>query len=173
MLKSLVGSASERILQDARPDHTLDRSEELIRHNRSTAKGRGRQRRRVFARVAEALRAGGPKSTPTTKGSSASSAVLEQIDMFQRFEHVQGTGGFPPKPAPDVIYPALVALGAQPEKLSLRAGLPADIEAGGRARVEVYAARHGCATLLERVRFGPDYRVNDLPKLATVAANAS
>jgi len=31
---------------------------------------------------------GGPKSTPATIGSSASSAILEQVDMFQHFEHV-------------------------------------------------------------------------------------
>jgi hypothetical protein len=83
----LVGSVS---VQDALPDYTLDRSEELIRHIRSPVNlGGARQRRRVVARVAEALAAiSGPKSTPATIGSSASSAILERVDMFRHFEHV-------------------------------------------------------------------------------------
>ena len=52
----------------------------------------------------EALAAlGGRKSTATTKGTPTTRAVLEQFGLIQYFDHVQGTDGFPYKPAPDVI----------------------------------------------------------------------
>jgi phosphoglycolate phosphatase len=63
--------------------------------------------------------------------------------MFQHFEHVPSTDGFPSKPAPEHLFTALVALGAQPARKIVvvrERGLPTDIEAGGRARVELCTA---------------------------------
>jgi phosphoglycolate phosphatase-like HAD superfamily hydrolase len=109
-----------------------------------------------------------------TKISSASSAVLEQVDMFQRFEHVQGTDGFPSKPAPDVIFTLRSWRWVQhPKNCLFERNSPADIEAGGRARIETRAPAYGCATLFEGLRFEPDYWINDLAEWARVAANAS
>ena len=70
----------------------------------------------AFPGVAEALAAlPGKKSTATTKGTPTTRAVLEQFGLLPYFDHVQGTDGFPCKPAPDVILTSLAALGAQPE----------------------------------------------------------
>ena len=85
---------------------------------------------------------GGPKAAPATIGSSASSAILEQVDMFQHFEHVLTKRGrfSAASRRPNVIFTALLALGAQPKNCLCERGLPTDIEAGGRARVELCAA---------------------------------
>ena len=58
----------------------------------------------VFPGVAEALASlGGRKSTATTKGTPTTRLVLEKFGLIRHFDHVQGTDGFPSKPAPDVI----------------------------------------------------------------------
>src|SRR6185295_18648544 len=69
--------------------------------------------------VAEGLATlGGRKGTATTKGSPTTRAVLEQFGLIQHFHHVQGTDGFPSKPAPDVLFTALAAMGARPSRRS-------------------------------------------------------
>ena len=42
--------------------------------------------------------------------------MLEQFGLLRYFDHVQGTDGFPCKPAPDVILHAMEALGGKPEE---------------------------------------------------------
>ena len=86
---------------------------------------------------------GGRKATATTKGSPTTRAVLEQFGLIQYFDHVQGTDGFPCKPAPDVVLAALAALGARPEDCLFVGDSPADMEAGRRAGVR--PARCGMA----------------------------
>ena len=62
--------------------------------------------------------------------------------MFQHFEHVLTKRGrfSAASRRPNVIFTALLALGAQPKNCLCERGLPTDIEAGGRARVELCAA---------------------------------
>ena len=86
---------------------------------------------------------GGRKGTATTKGTPTTRAVLEQFGLLQYFDHVQGTDGFPAKPAPDVIFTALAALGAQPGDCLLVGDSAADMEAGQRAGVKTCAVRYG------------------------------
>jgi len=40
--------------------------------------------------------------------------ILERFGLLSFFDHVQGTDGFPPKPAPDVIQASLRVFGAAP-----------------------------------------------------------
>jgi HAD superfamily hydrolase (TIGR01509 family) len=118
--------------------------------------------------VVEALEAlGGRKSTATTKASATARAVLEQFGLLPYFEHVQGTDGFPYKPAPDVIHAALEALGARPEECLFVGDAPADMEAGRRAGVRICAVRYGYGDPAALARWQPDYWVGDLRELVS------
>ncbi len=121
---------------------------------------------RVFPGVAEGLAAlGGRKSTATTKGSVTTRAVLDQFGLLPHFDHVQGTDGFPCKPAPDVIFTALNALAAKPEDCLFVGDSPADMEAGRAAGVKICAVRYGYGNVNELARFKPDYWIDDLREL--------
>jgi phosphoglycolate phosphatase len=108
---------------------------------------------------------GGRKSTATTKGTPTTRIVLEQFGFLPHFEHVQGTDGFPAKPAPDVLWAALKALDAKPEDCLFVGDSPADMEAGRRAGVKLCAVRYGYGNVEELARWSPDYWVDDLREL--------
>ncbi len=91
--------------------------------------------------------------------------MLEQFGLLPYFDHVQGTDGFPCKPAPDVILTALAALEAKPEDCLMVGDSVADMEAGRRAGVQICAVRYGYGNAAELARFEPDYWVDDLRAL--------
>jgi phosphoglycolate phosphatase len=166
-LKSFVGYHLNECFREALPHFTLEQSEELIRQYRVLYLDRGHRGTRVFPGVAEGLAAlGGRKSTATTKGSVTTRAVLEQFGLLPHFDHVQGTDGFACKPAPDVIFRALDALGARPGDCLFVGDSPADMEAGRRAGVTICAVRYGYGSSGELARFEPDYWIDDLRELA-------
>jgi phosphoglycolate phosphatase-like HAD superfamily hydrolase len=107
----------------------------------------------------------GRKGTATTKGTASSRLVLEQFGVAQYFDHVQGTDGFPSKPAPDVILAALAALGASPRDCLMVGDSPSDMEAGRRAGVQICAVRYGYGKPEELARFAPEYWIDDLRAL--------
>jgi len=121
----------------------------------------------VYPGVPEALAAlAGRKSTATTKGTPTTRAVLEQFGLLRYFDHVQGTDGFPYKPAPDVILTALAALRARPQDCLMVGDSPADMEAGKRAGVRTCAVRYGYGKPEDLARFAPDFWIDDLRALA-------
>ena len=166
-LKSFVGLHLNECFRDALPHFTDELAPDLIAQYRALYLGAGHAKTRVFPGVREGLAAlAGRKSTATTKGSVTTRAALEQFDLLRYFDHVQGTDGFPCKPAPDVIHTALSALGAKPEDCLMVGDSPADMEAGRRAGVKVCAVRYGYGNPAELARFEPDYWVDDLRELA-------
>jgi phosphoglycolate phosphatase len=108
-----------------------------------------------------------PKGTPTTR------IVLEKFRLIQHFDHVQGTDGFPSKPAPDVILTAIAALGAKPEDCLMVGDSPPDMEAGRRAGVKTCAVRYGYGKREQLALHNPDYWVDDLRELAGTSIGAS
>ena len=165
-LKGYIGLHLLDLFQDLFPGYTPEQYDELIRQYRGFYPARGHKLTRIYPGVAEGLAAlGGRKSTATTKGSPTTKLILEQFGLLQYFEHVQGTDGFPCKPAPDVIFTALAALGAKPEECLFVGDSPADMEAGRRAGVKTCAVRYGYGKNEEMARFTPDYWVDDLRDL--------
>jgi HAD superfamily hydrolase (TIGR01509 family) len=166
-LKSYIGSHLAAPFGDIFPDYNSTQIDELIRQYRVIYLGRGHKLTRVYPGVPEALAAlPGRKSTATTKGTPTTRAVLEQFGLIQYFDHVQGTDGFPYKPAPDVILTALAVLGARPEDCLMVGDSPADMEAGHRAGVKTCAVRYGYGKVEELARFAPDFWIDDLRALA-------
>jgi HAD superfamily hydrolase (TIGR01509 family) len=116
--------------------------------------------------VQQALAAlGGRKSTATTKGTPTTRAVLEQFGLIQYFDHVQGTDGFPCKPAPDVLLKSVAELGVRAEDCLMVGDAPADMEAGRRAGVKTCAVTYGYGRRDEMAKHQPDYWVDDLREL--------
>ncbi|MBZ5618817.1 MAG: HAD family hydrolase [Acidobacteriia bacterium] len=166
-LKGYIGLHLINLFQDVLPHYTPGQIDDLIVRYRSTYLARGHQLTSVYPGVAEALAAlGGRKATATTKGTPTTRAILSQFGLIGYFDHVQGTDGFPCKPAPDVILAALAALGARPEECLMVGDSPADMEAGKRAGVQTCAVRYGYGKTDQMARLEPDYWVDDLRALA-------
>ena len=138
----------------------------LIQSYRTAYWGRKHAATRVFPGIAEMLGSlGGRKSTATIKTSQTTRAVLEQFGLIQHFDHVQGTDGFPCKPAPDVLFTALAAMGARPEDCLFVGDSAADMEAGRRAGVSTCAVTYGYGKREDLAQFTPNYWIDDLREL--------
>lgn len=167
-LKGYIGLHLIECFGDVFPDYTPEQIDELVQEYRSLYPARGHKLTSVYPGVKEALPLlGGRKSTATTKGTPTTRAVLELFGLIQYFDHVQGTDGFPCKPAPDVILTSLKAIDARPEDCLMIGDSPADMEAGRRAGVKTCAVRYGYGKPEELARWEPDYWVADLRELLT------
>jgi phosphoglycolate phosphatase len=165
-LRGFIGLHLTPLFQDVLPGATAEQVEGLIDQYRNCYRARGHKLTRVYPGVAEALSAlGGRKGTATTKGTPTTRLVLEMFGLLPYFDHVQGTDGFPSKPAPDVVHMALAALGAKPEDCLFVGDSPADMEAGKRAGVKTCAVRYGYGNLEKMAAHQPDYWISDLREL--------
>jgi phosphoglycolate phosphatase len=173
-LKSYIGRHLFDLFGDVFPGAPQSRLDELLAHYRQIYPARGHKLTRVYSGVIEGLAAiGGTKSTATTKGTPTTRAVLEQFELIRFFDHVQGTDGFACKPAPDVIFTALKALGASPEDCLFVGDSAADMEAGRRAGVKTCAVTYGYGKREDLAVFTPDYWVDDLRELSAAALPAT
>jgi HAD superfamily hydrolase (TIGR01509 family) len=121
---------------------------------------------RLFPGVRETIAAlPGRKSTATTKGTPTTRAVLDKFGLLQYFDHIQGTDGFPCKPAPDVIHRSLAALDVRPEDCLLVGDSVPDMEAGRRAGVRTCGVRYGYGDPAKMSRWEPDYWIDDISQL--------
>jgi phosphoglycolate phosphatase len=165
-LRGYIGLHLFELFSDLFPGSTVEQQERLLLEYRQVYVARGHKLTKVFPGVPEALaQLGGRKSTATTKGTPTTRAVLEQFGLLPYFDHVQGTDGFPCKPAPDVVLKSLGELGATPDQCLMVGDAPADMEAGRRAGVKTCAVRYGYGNPEEMARHQPDYWVNDLREL--------
>ena len=166
-LKSFIGRHLIDLFSDVFPHYDAAQIDGLIQQYRTIYLARRHSMTRVYPGVDQALAAlGGRKGTATTKGTPTTRAVLEQFGLLPYFDHVQGTDGFPCKPAPDVIFTCLAALGAKPEECLFVGDSAADMEAGKRAGVKTCAVRYGYGKTEDLARFEPDYWVDDLREVA-------
>jgi len=166
-LKSYIGRHLDDLFGDVFPGATRERLDDLLKQYRAIYPARGHKMTSVYPGVVEALAAlGGRKGTATTKGTPTTRAVLEQFGLLGYFDHVQGTDGFPCKPAPDVIFRSLEALAARPEECLMVGDSAADMEAGRRAGVKTCAVTYGYGKRDLLARFEPDFWIDDLRELA-------
>jgi phosphoglycolate phosphatase len=165
-LKSYIGRHLIDCFGDVIPNCSAEQLDALVAQYRTIYRDRGHTQTTVYPGVAEALAAlGGRKGTATTKGTPTTRLVLEQFGLLPYFDHVQGTDGFPCKPAPDVIFTALKAMGADVSECLFVGDSPADMEAGKRAGVKTCAVRYGYGKADQLAEFEPDYWVSDLREL--------
>ncbi len=166
-LRSFIGRHLIDLFVEVFPGIADDKVEELIKEYRAIYLAREHRMTSVYPGVLEGLEVlPGLKSTATTKGSPTTRAVLEQFGLLPHFQHVQGTDGFPAKPAPDVLFKAIEGLGVRLEDCLFVGDAPADLEAGKRAGVRTCAVTYGYGPPEEMARWEPDYWVRDLRELS-------
>ncbi len=113
--------------------------------------------------LAELGRRGHARIVATTKRSDMARAFVEAMGLAPLLEHVQGTDGFPHKPAPDVIERGLAAVPAV--GLWMVGDTVTDVLAGRAAGLKTYAVSWGTHPA-ERLRgAGPDALEPDLSAL--------
>lgn len=171
ILKGYIGRHLFDLFAEVIPGTTQERLDDLLLQYRTIYLARGHSQTTIYPGVAEGLAVlGGRKGTATTKGSPTTRAILEQFGLIRHFDHVQGTDGFPCKPAPDVLFTALAAMGARPEDCLFVGDSAADMEAGRRAGVATCAVTYGYGKREDLAQFAPDYWIDDLRELTAQAA---
>ena len=168
-LKGFIGYHLNDCFIEVLPHYTPEQMAELVTVYRAIYPARGHTGTSRYPGVLEGLRAlGGRKSTATTKGTPTTRAILDQFGLLPFFDHVQGTDGFPCKPAPDVLQRSLELFGAEPSDCLFVGDSPADMEAGRRAGVRICAVSYGYGKTEELAKWEPDYWISDLRELCPV-----
>lgn len=169
-LRSFVGFHLDDVFLDVVPHATRAQLDRMIELYKANYLGRKHASTRPFPGVVEALsQLRGRKTTATTKGTPTTRAVLDQFGLLPFFDHVQGTDGFPCKPAPDVLLRSIEALGAKPEDSLFIGDSEADMEAGRRAGVRICAVDWGYGAAEAIEKWSPDYRLSDPRELCPVS----
>lgn len=165
-LKSFIGFHLDAVFTSVLPHYSRRQFDEMIEAYKRNYLERRHASTMLFPGVIETLeKLGGRKATATTKGTTTTRAVLEQFGLLPYFDHVQGTDGFPCKPAPDVLRHSMQALGARPEECLFIGDSETDMEAGRRAGVRICAVNYGYGKPEALAKWEPDYRVSDLREL--------
>jgi HAD superfamily hydrolase (TIGR01509 family) len=165
-LRRYIGLHLLDTFQDFIPDATPEQVDELIRKYRTIYPQRQHRNTRPYPGVHDALAAlPGRKSTATTKATPTTRAVLELFGLIRYFDHVQGTDGFPHKPAPDVILKSVEVFGVEPKDVLFVGDSQADMEAGRRAGVDIAAVTYGYGDREAMARWQPDYWIDSLGQL--------
>jgi len=117
----------------------------------------------VPALLAELAARGFGRAVATTKRTKMARSFVEHMGLSRSLDHVQGTDDFPHKPAPDVIFRALAALGGAGAWMV--GDSPSDITAGRAAGLKTYAVTWGAYGADDLAAAGPDALEPDLDRL--------
>jgi phosphoglycolate phosphatase len=167
ILKSYIGRTLHDTFSELFPEMDEREREALTLEYRAAYPKRNHAGTTIYPGVPRMLEAvGGRKATATTKGTPTTRIVLEKFGLIDFFDHVQGTDGFPAKPAPDVLLASLAALGAPAEECLFVGDSAADMEAGRRAGVKTCAVLYGYGNREEMARWEPDYWIERPEDLA-------
>ena len=161
LLRTYIGRHLTDLFEEIIPGIDAAGVEDLIAQYRTIYWARGHVNTRAYDGVPEMLAAlPGRKGTATTKGTPTTRIVLEKFGLLPYFEHVQGTDGFPAKPAPDVIYKGLETFAVGPEDVLFVGDSTADMAAGRAAGVRVCAVRYGYGNHAEMQAYEPDFWID-------------
>lgn len=168
-LRTYIGRHLSDLFEDVIPGIDAAGVEELILQYREIYAQRGHANTRAYEGVPEMLAAlPGRKGTATTKGTPTTRIVLEKFGLLPYFHHVQGTDGFPAKPAPDVIHRGLEAMGVRPEEVLFVGDSTADMAAGRAAGVRLCAVRYGYGNHEEMQAYAPDFWISHPSELLSL-----
>lgn len=165
-LTTYIGRHLIDLFTDLLPDYTPAQIDDLVTTYRGIYPARGHKSTQLFPGVQQALaRLPGRKSTATTKGTPTTRTVLELFGLLPYFHHVQGTDGFPAKPAPDVILRSVEVFGVDLDDVLMVGDSATDMAAGRAAGVRICAVRYGYGNHEEMARYQPDFWIDDLGEL--------
>jgi 2-phosphoglycolate phosphatase len=112
------------------------------------------------------VEAGIPIAIASNKPARFSREILEQLDILSRFAFVGGPDdGFPPKPAPHMVFMALRAMGAKGSESVYVGDMPVDVATARAAEIPVVVVPTGSATEAELRAVSPDLLIRDLNEL--------
>jgi phosphoglycolate phosphatase len=173
-LRRYIGYHLIDLFTDLFPEKSAEEIDALVLQYRAVYPARNHQCTRVYPGVKEALSLlSGRKSTATTKGTPTTRVVLEKFGLLEHFDHVQGTDGFPCKPAPDIILKSLEVFGVDPADCLMIGDAAPDMEAGRAAGVKICGVRYGYGDIEAMSRFKPDYWIDDLRQLVPALPSQS
>jgi len=112
--------------------------------------------------------AGRGRAVATTKSTWMARTVTTKLGLASRLDHVQGTDGFPCKPAPDVVMRAIEALGGEADWMVGDSWL--DVEAGRAAGLRTCAVAWGVCDEARLRAANPDVLVTSVEELREVLA---
>lgn len=165
-LRSFIGHHLFDLFREVLPGSSPAEHEQLLARYREIYLARGHRSTRIYPGVVETLAAlGGLKSTATTKSTETARNVLAQFGLISWFDGVQGTDGFPSKPAPDVIEKSLEKFGVPRAQCLLIGDAGPDMEAGRRAGVRTCAAAWGYGDHEAMRRLQPDFWISSPAEL--------
>lgn len=168
-LRSYIGRHLIDLFRDIVPGIDDAGIDDLIGQYRTVYAARGHSKTRAYDGVAETLALlPGRKGTATTKGTPTTRIVLEKFGLLPYFEHVQGTDGFPAKPAPDVLHRGLEAFGVRAEDVLFVGDSTADMAAGRAAGVRICAVRYGYGNHDEMQTYSPDFWISHPSELLSL-----
>jgi phosphoglycolate phosphatase len=171
-LRGYIGRHLVDLFEELFPGCPPEQMEQMIQQYRTSYTARRHASTRLYSSVAETLaQLTGKKSTATTKGTPTTRTVLEMFGLLPHFHHVQGTDGFPAKPAPDVIFKALEGMGGTPDQCLFVGDSAADMEAAKSAGVRSCAVTYGYGKREDLARWSPDYWIDDLSQLLSNPAS--
>lgn len=124
----------------------------------------------VLELLAQLRQAGFKTAVATTKQSWMATRLLTALGFDQLIDHIQGTDGFPHKPAPDVILRALAAMGG--EGLWMVGDTVSDIAAGKAAGLKTYAVSWGTHDAATLASAHPDVLAETLTPLLELLVTA-
>ncbi len=140
-VRALIGQPLEAMYESFAPAHVPQLCVVYREHYARNFVNRSRP----FPGVVELLRTlrerGYTLAIATTKRTDMARRFVEALGLMPAVDYVQGTDGFPHKPAPDVIHRALGALGTQ--GLWMVGDTTADILAGRAAGLRTYGVTWG------------------------------
>jgi len=165
-LRTFIGRHLNDLFSELFPEAGPQYYEELLQQYRREYPLRDHRCTKAFPNVRDALAAlPGRKSTATTKGTPTTRLVLERFGLLPFFDHVQGTDGFPAKPAPDVLFRTLEVFGVAPGDCLFIGDAAPDMEAGRRAGMKTCGVLYGYGNREEMARWQPDYWIEDIREL--------
>lgn len=165
-LRGYIGRHFIDLFSDLFPETPVRELEALIPQYRTAYLARDHASTTVFPYVRDVLATlPGRKSTATTKGTPTTRLVLERFGLLPFFDHVQGTDGFPAKPAPDVLFRTLEVFGVAPKDCLFVGDAAPDMEAGRRAGMKTCGVLYGYGNREEMARWEPDYWIEDIREL--------
>jgi 2-phosphoglycolate phosphatase len=113
--------------------------------------------------------AGIPLAIASNKPGRFSRQILDALGLLSRFAFVAGPDdGFPPKPAPHMVFMALATLGVRGGESVFVGDMPVDVATARAAEMPVVAVATGSASFEELRAASPDLLIGDLNELSDV-----
>ncbi|WP_434381968.1 HAD family hydrolase [Melittangium boletus] len=153
-VRPLIGHPLEAMYAQYAPDHVTALCALYREHYPRHFTTRSRPFPGVVEVLTELRARGYTLAVATTKRTDMARRFVDAVGLAPALDHVQGTDGFPHKPAPDVIHRALAALGTQ--GLWMVGDTTHDILAGKAAGLRTYAVLWGTHDEAQLAAVSPD-----------------